>query len=218
MARQFHRQAGDPRKYKVLSHYRSYHGVTGQALAASGWRASKSPYEPLAEGSSISQTPGPVSPALRRRSGGRRCNVRPPGRAGDRARGRRDDRGPDHRADPDDGGRRDPAGRLPAGAAGAVRRHDIVLVFDEIITGFGRTGHLFASELFSTWPDILVFGKGLTGGLRRTLGDRGHRSPRSGVLGACGSGVRGRSHIRGEPRRLRGRARDARRSCENATW
>ena len=57
MARQFHRQAGDPRKYKVLSHYRGYHGVTGQALAASGWRASKSPYEPLAPGSSISTRP-----------------------------------------------------------------------------------------------------------------------------------------------------------------
>jgi adenosylmethionine-8-amino-7-oxononanoate aminotransferase len=56
-----------------------------------------------------------------------------------------------------------PAGYLPA-LRHLCDRHDIVLIFDEIITGFGRTGHLFASELFSTWPDILVFGKGLTGG------------------------------------------------------
>ena len=62
MARQFHRQAGDPRKYKVLSHYRGYHGVTGQALAASGWRASKSPYEPLAPGFVHLHTPDPYRP------------------------------------------------------------------------------------------------------------------------------------------------------------
>src|SRR5215831_2548861 len=37
LARQYHRQAGRPGRYKVLSHYRGYHGGTGHALAASGW-------------------------------------------------------------------------------------------------------------------------------------------------------------------------------------
>src|SRR5918998_1965438 len=62
MARQYHRQAGDGQKFKVLSHYRGYHGVTGQALAASGWRASKSPYEPLAAGFVHLHTPDPYRP------------------------------------------------------------------------------------------------------------------------------------------------------------
>src|SRR5262245_39171293 len=33
LARQYHRQTGSPGKYKVLSHYRGYHGATGHALA-----------------------------------------------------------------------------------------------------------------------------------------------------------------------------------------
>jgi adenosylmethionine-8-amino-7-oxononanoate aminotransferase len=43
-------------------------------------------------------------------------------------------------------------------------RNNILLIFDEIITGFGRVGDLFAAHLFDTWPDIFCFGKGMSGG------------------------------------------------------
>jgi len=43
-------------------------------------------------------------------------------------------------------------------------KHGILLIFDEVITGFGRLGHAFAAERYGVIPDMITFAKGVTSG------------------------------------------------------
>jgi adenosylmethionine-8-amino-7-oxononanoate aminotransferase len=58
---------------------------------------------------------------------------------------------------------------LPEGYLQAVRevcdRHEVLLIADEVITAFGRTGRWFGSEHFGAVPDVITFGKAIGGGV-----------------------------------------------------
>ncbi len=164
LARQFWMQTGHPRKYKVISRYRSYHGGTGHAMAASAQVDWKWKFEPFA--------PGFV-------------HVTPPARPGCAACARQDgctlacvdlieeaivNEHPETVAaviaEPImlSAGVQVPHPDYFPRLREMCDRHNVLLIFDEIITGFGRTGRLFGSELLGVWPDILTCGKGISGG------------------------------------------------------
>jgi putrescine aminotransferase len=164
MARQYHKQTGAPTKYKILSHYRAYHGGTGHSLAASGWPVWRSSYEPLAGGFIHLHTPDPYRPPF----------AGTPEDVGATYAGLVEEvitlEGPETIAalitEPvlmSAGVVVPPSDYLPR-IRDLCNRYNIVLIFDEIITGFGRTGRLFAAEHWDAWPDILCLGKGMSGG------------------------------------------------------
>jgi adenosylmethionine-8-amino-7-oxononanoate aminotransferase len=161
--RQYFKQTGAPGKYKFISRYHGYHGATGAAMAASGTGPRKTKFEPHMGGF---------------------LKVFPP------THYRRDFTDWDEcnrfaaRAIEDVIVHEDPdtvAGILlePIGNTGGIitptpeyfrmirqmcDRYRVALIYDEVITGLGKTGSMFAAQTFGVTPDIICCGKGLSNG------------------------------------------------------
>jgi taurine-pyruvate aminotransferase len=165
MARQCARRLrpGQPR-YKIIARHRAYHGLTMGALSATGQPLRKQRFEPLVPGFVH------VAPPDRFRcgfcAGAESCTL---ACADEFERAIRFE-GPETVAaiivEPVIGG----GGIFPSPAGYLERlreicdRFGVLLIFDEVITGFGRTGKLFALEHSGVTPDILVLAKGITSG------------------------------------------------------
>jgi adenosylmethionine-8-amino-7-oxononanoate aminotransferase len=164
LARQYHRLTGSPGKYKVVSRYLSWHGSTLGALSASGLKSRKTVNEPLAPGF-LHVFP----PTCYRCPFGKTypdCGVTCATLVGDVIEMEDPDTVAAVMVEPigHTGGIIDPPPEYLPILRDICDRHNVLLIFDEIITGAGRTGHLFAAETFGVVPDVLCTAKGLSGG------------------------------------------------------
>ncbi len=161
--RQYWKQSGHPGKYKFVSRYFGYHGATFGAMAASGTGTRKTKFEPHMAG--FLKVPPPTY-YRDRFSDWDECNrfcarlfedvivnedpatvaaviVEPIGNTG---------------------GIITPTAEYFRILRDICDRHNVLLIFDEIITGFGKTGSMFAAQTFGVTPDLMTVGKGISSG------------------------------------------------------
>lgn len=165
MARAYHLARGEDRDV-VIGRHGSYHGNTRGALSVSGRAGLRAPYLPWLQGVEHTSTPYEY-----------RCpfpESHPDGCAARHARAleeRIHQVGPDRVAafvaEPISGaglGACVPPDDYWPAISEVCARHGVLVVVDEVMTGFGRTGQWFASEHFGLRPDLLVAGKGTASG------------------------------------------------------
>jgi taurine-pyruvate aminotransferase len=164
IARQYQQQIGEHNRYKIVSRYRAYHGNTMGALAATGQAQRKYKYEPLAPGFIHVRPPD----SYRRPSGmgieefnllsareleetilWEGCEsvaavIMEPVISG--------------------GGVIVPHQVYMDEVRAICSRHHVLLIIDEVICGFGRSGRKFGHMNYGVKPDIVTMAKGLTSG------------------------------------------------------
>jgi adenosylmethionine-8-amino-7-oxononanoate aminotransferase len=165
LARQIHLARGNPDRHVLISRWKSYHGLTMGALAAAGRTSFRQPFYPMLRDAvhipppyclrcsygltypacrlrcalALDETiqnigPAVVSAFIAETVGGASIAVCPP-----------------------------PEGYWPL-VREICDRHGVLVILDEVMCGMGRTGKWFASEHYAVVPDLLVLGKGLSGG------------------------------------------------------
>jgi adenosylmethionine-8-amino-7-oxononanoate aminotransferase len=164
LSRQYHRLTGHPGKYKVISRYMSWHGSTLGSLSASGLKSRKTVNEPLAPGF-IHVFP-PTCYRCPFKKSYPDCDITCATLIDDVIDMEDADTVAAVMVEPigHTGGIIDPPPEYLPILRELCDRHNVLLIFDEIITGAGRTGHLFAAETFGVVPDVLCTAKGLSGG------------------------------------------------------
>jgi adenosylmethionine-8-amino-7-oxononanoate aminotransferase len=164
LARQYHRLTGHPGKYKIISRYLAWHGSTMGSLSASGLKSRKTVNEPLAPGFIHVFPPtcyrcpfGKTYPS---------CEITCATLVGQVIEMEDPETVAAIMVEPigHTGGIIDPPPEYLHILRDICDRYNVLLIFDEIITGAGRTGHLFAAETFGVTPDVLCTAKGLSGG------------------------------------------------------
>jgi adenosylmethionine-8-amino-7-oxononanoate aminotransferase len=164
IVRQYHRQTGNPGKFKILSRYLSYHGATAATMSAGGVGYRKTLYEPAGIG--YLHTYPPYCYRCPYEKTYPSCEVF----CARTLRQMIEWEDPRSVAaiivEPisNTGGIVTPPMEYLKILRQICDEFNILLIFDEIITGFGRTGAMFAADTFGVVPDILCCGKGMSSG------------------------------------------------------
>lgn len=144
LARLYAHEKMDGERFEIITAEHSFHGRTLAALSATGQTKYQEGFEPLASG--FKHVPFNDAAAIENAVGPHTAAVMIEPLQGE-------------------GGVRVPAPGYLADVRKICDRHGLLLIFDEVQTGIGRTGHLFAYQDEATAPDILTAAKGLGGGL-----------------------------------------------------
>jgi taurine-pyruvate aminotransferase len=162
VARQYHEQNGEPERWKFVSRYRAYHGQTMGALAATGQAQRKYRYEPLPPGflhvppPDLYRRPSGVDPETYGEECARQIE--------DLIRWELPETVAGVIMEPIITGGGiiiPPENYLPA-VEEVCERHGVLLIVDEVICGFGRTGKRFGHQHYGVTPDIVTMAKGIT--------------------------------------------------------
>jgi acetylornithine aminotransferase len=144
LARKYFKEAGEGHRFRMISMEQSFHGRTMATLSATGQEKVRHGFDPLLEGFDF--VPFNDVDAIRARIGPATCAVLLEPIQGE-------------------GGVRCPAPEFLKQVRALCDEAGLLLIFDEIQTGMGRTGKLFAYEHFGVTPDIMTLAKALANGL-----------------------------------------------------
>lgn len=165
LARQYQVEVGEERRYRILSRKQSYHGSTLGALAVSGNRRRRSLYLPMVRQlRSYEHISLPYCYRCKYKCDGcARHYSEELERAVEESRGTAAAFICEPLSGATLGAAVPPAGYLRR-IADVCKREGLLLIADEVMAGFGRTGRNFAVDHWGVRPDILVCGKGIASG------------------------------------------------------
>lgn len=163
IARQYHQQRGELHRYKFISRYRAYHGNSMGSLAATGQAQRKYKYEPLAPG--FLHVAPPDEYRSPEQTQGNQPTTLPSVQTIDRTiTWEMPETVAGVIMEPiiTGGGVLMPHEDYLQGVKEVCEKHGALLIVDEVICGFGRTGKAFGFQNYEIQPDIVTMAKGVT--------------------------------------------------------
>jgi len=165
VARQYHQQTGGPGRWKFISRYRGYHGNTLGSLAATGHAQRRYRYEPLAPGFLQVAPPDPYRCIYCDGGGcGRECARKYAQEIERTINWELAETVAGVIMEPiiTGGGIIIPPEGYVEEVARICKENGVLLIVDEVICGFGRTGKKFGYQHYGIEPDIVTMAKGIT--------------------------------------------------------